>query len=840
MRRLRNWQAQGLSGRGVLIMMAVIGLLWAGIAANLADSYRQAEHQAQQDTSNLARSFEQNIVRTIGAIDQAILFIRAAYRHDPANFDLHEWARAATPPDGITFQVAMTDVRGIMTASSLERNPRPVDLSDREHIRVHFGATDDQLFISKPVMGRVSQRWSLNITRMLLAPDGSFAGVIVVSLDPVYLSRFYESFSIGNGAVLLAGLDGVVRARAPAQDSAVGSRLSDAAMQRLLQQQGTYRSNSRVDGTERITSFRRVQGYPLVVFVGTSVADAFAAHNVQVQRYLVVGAALSAVVLLIGMVLQRQSARVQSSRAALAASLENLAEGVVLLGEDNEVRLINPAAAALLGLPPGVTHRPAEVLREEVLPARLRAQAPGADGRREWTAPDGRTLAVREQVLADGDRLVTYADITAARAIAQAQAEALQAAEAASRAKSDFLATMSHEIRTPMNGVLGLIQVLSHSGLTADQRRTCDTIARSADTLMRILNDILDYSKLEAGKFELEALDCDLADMAQDVASLMRSWAHDKGLHLDVTVPPVLPHVVGDPTRLRQVLLNLVSNAIKFSERGTVRLDVTAEQRGPGRLALAMTVSDQGIGMAPAVLNRLFNRFTQADASLTRRFGGTGLGLAIAQQLVQLMGGEIAVESTLGEGSRFTVRLVLPISTRMAQAAPRIGRDALNPRPMTQLDILVAEDDETNRLVIRSFLQQQGHKLAFAHNGAEALAAVQAHRYDLVLMDVMMPEMDGIMATQAIRALGSEAATVPIIALTANAMSGDRERYLAAGMDSYVSKPIDRRALFMAIEALLGVRAYNEKAQAPVAPVMPDPGAMAMEMELDAFTASLG
>jgi two-component system sensor histidine kinase/response regulator len=377
-------------------------------------------------------------------------------------------------------------------------------------------------------------------------------------------------------------------------------------------------------------------------------------------------------------------------------------------------------------------------------------------------------------------------------------------AEAATRAKSQFLAAMSHEIRTPMSGVLGMLDLMLDDPLS-DRQRERATIARaSARGLLQILNDILDLSKLEAQAIQIRAESLRPRQVIREVMDLMAAGAEQKGLSLACQFSERVPEwVVADPMRLRQVLTNVVSNATKFTEAGRIAVRVD-HARG----ALRVEVEDTGIGIPPEMCSRIFESFVQADTSLTRRSGGTGLGLAISKQLVELMGGRISVRSRPGAGSTFSFSIGAPPGVAPAAAvAPLPVACDLPP-----LRVLVAEDNATNQYLIRAHLEAAGHAVTTVENGAQAVSAVEAHTFDVVLMDIQMPEMDGPTAARAIRNLPGPAAHLPIVALTANALPGDRESYIAAGMSDYVSKPIDIAALHAALHrAATGIGVASPK-----------------------------
>lgn len=856
--RSRKWLLSE-SDRSHRLQIAVLvgaictfALMWGGIFHHLRISTQTAKHQAHRDVLNLANAVGAEMERLFVGVDQIMSIMQDEFERSPADFDLAAWMRRATSLKEVANQVSIWNEKGDLVSGSLVADPATVkvNVADRAYFRALAVGSAREIYIGPTMIGRLSHQRVIQVAKRLERPGGKFAGILLVSMLPSSVAARFKEYDVGpHGVVAVTGRDGIVRARYPADEAiydmnflAYGPSGRSVALA-PGSVAGTDESVGPLDGQRRFLGFQAVRGYPLVVIVSRRYDDVMGGYGAERKPVLLVGVATTVAGFIFLMVLMRElelrrkrAAMLREAHVALERNEGALREGSRLQATAERLAKVghwhldlrrsslrvSDEAYRIYGLDEGAFVLTMESLTAQVHPDDRRgfvdwwkaalADIRDTDHEYRIVRPDGSTRTIHVRNLFERDAAGTptavlgaIMDVTERRSIeadlrmSREQTEAaLRQAEDASRAKSDFLASMSHELRTPLNAVIGFTGLMIDSGnlRTQETMRHARIVQDAGRTLLSIVNDVLDVSKLEAGGLELDPRPFDLRQMIERTADFLRQEAAAKGLDFRVELGADLPQTVaGDDVRLRQILLNLLSNAVKFTAEGAVTM--AALHLGPESDRIRFEVRDTGVGIPEDKLDRLFVRFSQVDGSTARRFGGTGLGLSICKDLVELMGGAITVSTRPGMGSVFAFEVDLPPATEVSKDAA----GGLPTMPHAEnLSILLAEDVRTNRDLAVALLRSWGHSVDVVGDGAAVVTAVGSHDYDLVLMDVQMPLMDGLEATRRIRAMGGGRSRVPIVAMTANVMRGDVAAVTVAGMNGHVGKPFSPEELRAAVD----------------------------------------
>jgi len=828
--------------------LALVFAVACGISTySLVQGYQQARQNAERTAANLTLSLE-NFLRVHFSVADRILLQAASKFQQEARNEIDATEFASRLDD---LQQVLPNTSGMRASNALgdvlyganRPKGKPISIAQR----AFFAATKENagLVFGLPLKSRISNAWVFPIARPLNKPDGSFAGTVYLNTDVRSITDIFNGIDIGkSGSVALFDTDRRIYLRLP-----MPANLQDEQVQRFEapetkeivaqgKREARYQTVSSVDGVKRMVGVRKIGDYPLYVLVALARDDYLADWWVDVRNQLVFLVMLGVISTIFCIALGRSW---KSREKALAMTLEKDAElekSLEALGHSEErFRTLTESLPQMSWVKDAqgrtqylsqqwsdFTGQPlAELLHEEgwlacvhpgdrahVEEAWAKALSNGTAYRSQarirrhdgvWRSFENNALPQRN---ADGTIegwVGSNFDMTERVEVEEELNTAKAAADAANVAKSAFLANMSHEIRTPMNAIIGLTRLLRRKAETPEQIDKLDKVTAAGQHLLNIINDILDLSKIEAGKLVLLEEEMNIRSLAGNVISMLSDTASSKGIQLRSEFDHLPSNLRGDPTRLLQSLLNLANNAVKFTAHGSVTLRTLKETETSERIKVRFEVVDTGIGIAPDVVPLLFTPFQQGNESTSRHFGGTGLGLAVTRRLAEMMGGEAGVESTLGVGSRFWFTAWLQKS-EPSQASGQ--REAINDAgaligaEFAGRRLLLVEDDPINQEVAVENLASVGLEADIANDGVEAVEKMRQATpgsYALILMDMQMPRLDGLDATRAIRLLpGTE--TLPIIAMTANAFSEDKERCLLAGMDDFVGKPVDPDALF--------------------------------------------
>ena len=811
-RTARPWASAATWARTTLIdpVMSLgfimLAVFWASIAHHIWTCTAADLNAAIKHNSNLAIAFSQHVSQAVRGIDSTLLLSRTLLIKPGSDVRLKDIAGAASWRDDYVLQLAMTGPDGVLAQSNLGPTTNPVNLSDRAHVSFHKTTREDLLYISEPVLGRVSNRWSIQFTRRIVADDPEGSGVLIASVSPDYFSRFYQAVAMGQGSITLINANGRVLASG-GNDVVDRPNALHAAKDQILEaaHSGTcFQSSAGLQGPGKLYCARAVPGAPLFV-VAAIPEDQIHVDGVHENEVYLIALLVTFVCLILMFAFaakgnrlnialrETEGARQQATNSAreLRYTLENMCHGIMLIDLDGRISVFNDRAFDLLGLPlPGegeeVTNdrlcrslekRTAELKFPELrtLQAAMRLDA---DGVMHCAGQDGRIVKVWTEPVRDG-WVRKFEDITQPFLAEKARASAREREQAASNARAAFVTRMSHEIRTPLHAAIGFSRLLTREDMPPRAMALATEMHTSTSHLIEIIDEVLDFSTIEAGQMRLASGVIDIRSTVDTVVSTGKILLGYKPVAFNVKIDPCVPKsLAGDGRRVRQVLTNLVSNAVKFTERGTISLAVTCMPGGEG---LVVEVSDTGCGIEDTTsIFEPFVRTREADDK-----PGAGLGLTIVNEIVTAMNGRIKVTSQPGSGSTFQVFLALQeANARLPAPKPQVSKE--------RLKILVADDTRSSLMLITMMLQARGHSVVTARNGREAVEANAEEDFDLILLDIQMPVMDGLVAAEVIIDNALRIGRRPLIsALTAQVLPKDQALMRKVGMDAVLRKPFE-------------------------------------------------